>query len=84
MFLEVSGVIQKDYKITTENQYTQKDIEKAMDAVYCWMVKVGGNYAMDDFPRSESLEDLKVKFIGQINSISAIEVDEKFNIISYE
>jgi hypothetical protein len=47
------------------NQYTLKDIEKAIDVARLY-----------EFTKREILE--------QINSISIINVDEQFNIISYE
>ena len=60
-----------------ELPYTQKDIEKAFELGYQCRVsngyKVHGTYQ----------EDYK-KAVEQINSISVIEVDEQFNILSYE
>jgi hypothetical protein len=52
------------------NQYTQKDIEKAIDLA---REEDGFEFTLT-----------KEKILQQINSISVIEVDEQFNIISYE
>lgn len=62
------GVIH-GYK-STPNQYTQKDIEKALSLAF--MASQDGY----DITTKEILE--------QINQISEIIVDEQFNIISYE
>lgn len=55
------------------NQYTQKDIEKAIELA-----------TKSNFDARLRYDDLKNQVIDQINSISVIEVDEQFNIISYE
>jgi hypothetical protein len=54
------------------NQFTLKDIEKAIELAQ--MVKDYGDYK--PFTKEEILE--------QINSISVIEVDDQFNILSYK
>jgi hypothetical protein len=65
------------YKLNP-NKYTQKDIEKAI------------SFGFDKGFTSNSNNHLKNtllskdEFIEQINSISVIEVDESFNVISYE
>lgn len=60
------------------NQYTQKDIDKAIELARTTYIKECelGSYEVDQFSKSEIIE--------QINSISVIEVDEQFKIISYE
>jgi hypothetical protein len=55
------------------NQYTQKDIEKAIEL---------GFSCNDGFGEIREIE--KIKILEQLNSISVIEVDKQFNIISYE
>jgi hypothetical protein len=59
---------------TNPNQYTQKDIDKAI------------KLARRDFDENHFTVDVmhSSEIIEQINSISIIEVDEQFNIISYE
>lgn len=65
----------KNYK-SNSNQYTQKDIEKAIElARKTDFVGVGGDIGYSFF---------KSEIFQQINSISIIEIDEQFNIISYE
>ena len=63
------------------NQYTQKDIDKA----YQLAVDMCSKYHKQDtgiyFDR---VEYIKYKTLEQINQIKLIEVDEQFNIISYE
>jgi hypothetical protein len=54
------------------NQYTQKDIEKA---ILFWETYEGNSIFK---------EDVLVELFNHINSISVIEVDEQFNILSYE
>jgi hypothetical protein len=54
------------------NQYTQKDIEKAIELII-------NNKELHNKPIT-----LKCIVLEQINSISLIEVDEQFNILSYE
>jgi len=59
----------------TENQYTLKDIEKAIDLAR----RKKHHHVLgiiDEYSKSQIIE--------QINSISIINVDEQFNIISYE
>jgi hypothetical protein len=62
--------IVKGFK-SNPNQYTQADIEK----IYSLVERLG-----DDFSENYTIEEL----LKEINSISVIEVDEKYNIISYE
>lgn len=57
------------------NQYTQKDIEKVIELARKGDENWQG-YVNHELTTKEILE--------QINSISVIEVDEQFNIISYE
>ena len=61
----------KDGYESNPNQYTQADIEK----VYYLAKRLG-----DDFSENYTIEEL----LKEINSISVIEVDEKFNVIGYE
>jgi len=60
------------YNKSNPNQYTQQDIEKAY--------KMGYEDRDKDIGYGSNLAYCK----EQINSISVIEVDEQFNIISYE
>jgi hypothetical protein len=57
-----------------QNQYTQKDIDRAIELAREQFDFDG--YSLGENSKKEILED--------INSISLIEVDEHFNIISYE
>lgn len=62
------------------NQYTQKDIEKAIE-----LIKNSAFVDAIDWDKHVvSFEESNEKIFEQINSISVIEVDEQFNIISYE
>jgi hypothetical protein len=56
--------------LSNPNQYTQKDIDKAIELA---REEDGFEFTLT-----------KEKILQQINSISVIEVDEQFNIISYE
>jgi len=58
--------------LSNPNQYTQKDIDKAIE-----LAQESGEYGYGK-------ANTKEKILQQINSISVIEVDEQFNIISYE
>ena len=59
------------------NQFTLKDIEKAVE-----LARVKDPHNVVD---GEKLFEYSIKDIhDRINSISVIEVDEQFNIISYE
>jgi hypothetical protein len=62
------------------NNYTQKDIERAIELARQGLVGHG------DLTVSCKLDDLldNVDIIDQINQISSIEVDQEFNIISYD
>lgn len=65
------------------NQYTQKDIEKAIELAI--ESHVCAYIDEDKQPRiSYDLEDTTKEILEQINAITEIEVDEQFNIISYE
>ena len=57
-----------------ELAYTQKDIEKAIELAQRFNLVDG--FSEPKYEKEEILE--------QINSISIIEVDEQFNVISYE
>jgi len=57
------------------NEYTQKDIEKAMNAAR--NIEVNIDRTLKYMFSNETI-------LEAINSISVIEVDEQFNIISYE
>lgn len=63
------------YNKSNPNQYTQKDIEKAMNAARNIEVNIDRTLKYT-FSNETILE--------AINSISVIEVDEQFNILSYE
>jgi len=75
------------FKLTKENQYTQKDIDKAITMskiaktpdglidIDAW-ISSGYEGAEPAYTEEEILE--------QINQISVIEVDDQFNIVSYE
>ena len=76
MFLNVSDVVQKDYILTSENQYSQKDIEKAIKLSKT-ETRVGTHTVFEINRTNEQI-------IEQLNQISVIKVDDKFNIISYE
>jgi hypothetical protein len=66
--------------LSNPNQYTQKDIDKAID-----LAKKSAYVDAIDWDRHVvSFEETKEEILQQINSISVIEVDEQFNIISYE
>lgn len=56
------------------NQYTQQDIEKAIDLAR-------EQFDIEGFSIGEKTKE---SILEQINFISIIEVDEQFNIISYE
>jgi len=58
------------------NQYTQADIEKAFDA--------GCAYTIGSHKEFEQTHPNKEEYLKQANSIKVIEVDEQFNILSYE
>ena len=55
--------------------YTQADIEKAI-----WLAKEQSGWSWNTMEDSYTMEEI----LEQINSISVIEVDEQFNVISYE
>jgi hypothetical protein len=61
---------------SNHNQYTQKDIEKAIDLTRKEIKQVVDGVNIIGFTNEQIYE--------QINSISVIEVDDEFNILSYE
>jgi hypothetical protein len=71
--------IEKWFK-SNPNQYTQEDIEKVIMLSRLWLA----NYP--EGKNSEISERLLLdhEILEKINSISVIEVDEQFNVISYE
>jgi hypothetical protein len=62
------------------NQYTKEDIKKTIELVK----KTTFIDADEDDNRHFLIEALDEEILEQINSISLIEVDEQFNILSYE
>ena len=70
-------VLVKQLFKSNQNQYTQKDIEKAIDLYR----ELGLNV---DKTLKVNIDKLKQEIFEQINQISVIEVDVNFNIISYE
>lgn len=69
-----------DFVLSNSNQYTQKDIEKAIELAI--ESHVCAYIDEDKQPRiSYDLEDTTKEILEQINAITEIEVDEQFNII---
>lgn len=74
----VAGMFfRKGYK-ANPNHYTQKDIEKVIELARMTSIEENmlGSMQVNKYSKEEILE--------QINSISLIEIDKQFNIISYE
>jgi hypothetical protein len=81
--LEGRPVISLDVIGFDEFEYTLKDIEKAIELAQ------EGKYISESSDGGENYEDVfkyptKKEILEQINSLSIINVDEQFNIISYE
>lgn len=60
------------FKLTKENQYTQKDIDKAIE-----LAQESGEHGYGHVYNKEQI-------LEQINSISILEVDSEFQILSYK
>jgi hypothetical protein len=79
-YLERKGFI-NGYK-SNPNQYTQKDIDKAIELAQqqYWDIRGFSSNTEGDWSFKYTEEEI----FDQINSISVIEVNEQFNIINYE
>jgi hypothetical protein len=75
----VAGMFFRKGYNSNPNKYTQKDIEKSIE-----LAKKGyDEFGINGFIK-HGFDFTKQQILEQINSISVIEVDEQFNIISYE
>jgi hypothetical protein len=75
----------KDGYESNPNQYTQADIEKAIElAETSGSVEMGFDRSYNTLADYNKHVKTKEQILEEINSISVIEVDEDFNVINFE